>query len=105
MFKHEAVGTMYFNLTKVEPNGTHIKIQIWLDLWIRLTTSDTKVLIWWDLTDNLKEDMNEFTKMLEAESERREKSSDKLYRKNRKLKEKQKLTQDRSEKSRLLDCN
>ena len=47
------MGTMFFNLTKLEENSIYITI-FKIDLWIRLTIEDIKTPIWWDLRDNLK---------------------------------------------------
>lgn len=46
-------------------------------IWLRLTQEDIKTPIWWDLKDNFRKDMEEFVKLLEEESERKEKLKDK----------------------------
>ncbi|CAK57977.1 unnamed protein product (macronuclear) [Paramecium tetraurelia] len=80
--KVESVGTMYVNLTKVEPV-----------LWLRLTEEDYKTPIWWDLKDNYRKDMEEFAQMLEKESERKERNADKQAKKNQKKRDQEKQKQ------------
>lgn len=66
-------------------------------IWLRLTQEDIKTPIWWDLKDNFRKDMEEFVKLLEEESERKEKLKDKQAKKSQKKREKEKERQDKAD--------
>lgn len=60
----EAVGTMFFNLTKT--NGTL--------LWRRLIESkNKKIPVWWHMNSEQSVEMREFARILDDEDEEREK--------------------------------
>lgn len=62
-WKLEAVGTMFFNLTK--NNGTI--------LWRRLIEKkDKKIPVWWHMGSEQSVEMREFARMLDDEDEERE---------------------------------
>lgn len=62
-WKLEAVGTMFFNLTK--NNGTI--------LWRRLIEKkDKKIPVWWHMNSEQSVEMREFARMLDDEDEERE---------------------------------
>lgn len=60
---------MFVNITKAEP-------KIWLNL-LRDGEKNSKMRIWWDMKEAYKEDMEEFSKLLEEEEERKQSVSDK----------------------------
>jgi hypothetical protein len=62
-WKLEAVGTMFFNLTK--SNDT---------LWRRLIVQkEKKIPVWWHMNSEQTVEMREFARMLDDEDEEREK--------------------------------
>jgi len=54
---------MFLNITKAEP-------RIWLNL-LKEGEKNSKMKIWWDMKDQYPNDMDEFSKLLEAEEERK----------------------------------
>lgn len=80
------LGKIFFNLTKGE--STRNKT-----LWRYLSTTDSKVPIWWEMKETYRSAMEEYEKILEEEDDEKEKEEE-IIRKKKKLEIDETMTDD-----------